>query len=122
MPIFRWKSKSEQLIDFDDTSIVRKVVVYHRAWQQDLHVTRWGFQQFRVLFVTPIRERISEMLEAVKFETGGKGAGLFVFTDFGTLLANDPFGPIWIDGYGEVTPLIPELQNAPLDHLIEPPR
>src|SRR5262245_12246233 len=106
MPVFRWKNKKKRLINFDQTSIVRKLVVYHIAWEEDLHVSRWGFQRFRVLFVTAVRERIHEMLEAVDFVTDGKGSRLFVFTDFATLLANDPFGPIWIDGKGDTTRLL----------------
>ena len=46
------------------------------------------------------------MLDAVDFVTDGKGSRLFVFTDFATLLANDPFEPIWIDGKRETTDLL----------------
>jgi hypothetical protein len=106
MPVFRWRNKKQQLLNFDETSVVRKLVVYHSAWEQDLHVTRWGFHQFRVLFVTHAQERIPEMLDAVRFVTKGKGSRLFVFTDFATLLANDPLGPIWIDGKCDPTDLL----------------
>src|SRR5204862_7495148 len=58
MPVFRWKNRKQRLLNFVDTSIVRKLVVYHAAWEQELHVARWGFQQFRVLFVAPVRKRI----------------------------------------------------------------
>jgi hypothetical protein len=106
MPVFRWTNRNKQLVNLDETSIVRKLLVYHTAWEQDLHVARWGFQQFRVLFVTPVRARIAEMLDGVDFVTNRKGSRLFVFTDFATLLANDPFGPIWIDGKRETTSLL----------------
>ena len=106
MPVFRWKNRKKHLLNLDETSIVRKLLVYHSAWQQDLHVERWGFQQFRVLFVTPVAARIPEMLNAVDFVTDGKGSRLFVFTDRATLLANDPLGPIWIDGKRETVSLL----------------
>jgi Replication-relaxation len=74
MPVFRWKNRNKQCVNLDETSIVRKLIVYHTAWEQDLHVARWGFKQFRVLFVTPVRERIAEMLAAVDFVTNGTEA------------------------------------------------
>jgi hypothetical protein len=106
MPVFRWKNRKKQLINLDDTSIVRKLLVYHSAWKQDLHAERWAFQKFRVLFVTTTRERISEMLNAVDFVTNGKGSRLFAFTDRATLLANDPLEAIWINGKRETTALL----------------
>ena len=106
MPVHRWRDRKKQLLSFEGTSIARKLITYHTAWQQDLHVSRWGFKQFRVLFVTPTRARIEEMLDAVDFVTKGKAARLFAFTDLATLLANDPLNAIWIDGKRETTALL----------------
>lgn len=106
MPVRRWRDQKRQLLSFDGTSIARKLVTYDAAWQQDLHVARWGFKQFRVLFVTPTRARVQEMLEAVDFITDGKGTRFFVFADFSTLLANDPLGPVWINGKRETISLL----------------
>ena len=79
MPVYRWKNKKKRLLNFEETSIVRKLMVYHAAWNEDLHVSRWGFQQFRVLFVTPVRRRISEMFEAVDFVTNDNGPPHILF-------------------------------------------
>jgi len=106
MPVRRWRNRNKRLLSFDDTSIARKLVTYDAAWQQDLHLTRWGFRQFRVLFVTTNRRRIDEMLDAVQFITDGKGTRFFAFTDLATLLASDPLDPIWINGKRETTSLL----------------
>jgi hypothetical protein len=108
MPVRRWRDRKKQLLAFDGTSIARKLITYHTAWNEDLHTARWGFKQLRVLFVTPTRARIEEMLDAVDFVTEGKGARIFAFTDLTTLLDkdNDPFGPIWINGKRETTALL----------------
>jgi protein involved in plasmid replication-relaxation len=111
MPVFRWRNRKKRLLNFDDTSIARKLVTYDAAWQQDLHLSRWGFRQFRVLFVTTKRKRIDEMLDAVDFVTGGKGTRFFAFTDLTTLLANDPLGSIWTNGKRETTALL-DWRNA----------
>ncbi len=106
MPVRRWRNRGKQLLSFDDTSIARKLLTYDAAWQQDLHLTRWGFRQFRVLFVTTNRRRIEEMLDAVEFITGGKGTRFFAFTDLATLLAGDPLEAIWMNGKRETTSLL----------------
>jgi hypothetical protein len=106
MPVRRWRNRSKQLLSFDATSIARKLLTYDAAWQQDLHRSRWGFRQFRVLFVTTNRKRIEEMLDAVEFITDGKGTRFFAFTALTTLLANDPLDAIWINGKRETTALL----------------
>lgn len=74
---------------------------------------QWHHFQLRVLrrlSATHARARIDEMLDAVDFVTDGKGSRLFVFTDLATLLANDPLGPMWIDGKRETTGQPPPLR------------
>jgi hypothetical protein len=94
------------VVAFDGTSFVRTLIVYHTAWLQRLHTTKWGFKQLRVLTITPTRERVQSMLDAVDFVTGGKGSRLFVFTDLETFRAHDPLDPIWINGKRETTALL----------------
>jgi hypothetical protein len=82
------------------------VIVYHTAWKQGLHTSKWGFKQLRVVTVVPTRERLETMLDAVELVTQGDGARLFVFTDVATFRANDPLDAIWIDGKREQISLI----------------
>jgi hypothetical protein len=104
--VFRWRNAKRRVLAFDGTSFVRKLIVYYTAWQQRLHTTKWGFKQLRVLTITPTRERIETMLDAVDFVTDGKGSRLFAFTDLDTFRAHDPLGPIWINGKREKTSLL----------------
>ena len=106
MPVRRWRDRKKQVLSLDGTSIARKFIAYHEAWNQDLYAPRWGFRNLRVLFVTPSRARIEEMLDALEFVTKGKGARMFVFTDQATLLAGDPLGAIWTNGKRETTSLL----------------
>ena len=50
----------------------------------------------RAFTVTPSRERVETMVEAVRDLTGGKGSGLFLLVDRETLGASNP-----LDGKGE---------------------
>ena len=58
-------------------------------------------KQLRVLTVTPSRERVETMVEAVRDLTDRKGTGLFLFVDQDTLAASNPLDVEWVSGRGE---------------------
>ena len=85
------------------SSFKRKLQVYLAAHRAKEHVTRFGFQNLRVLTVTTSMERIKSMLAALKAITEGKGHGMFLFTDTATLAKYpDPLALPWITTNGPV--------------------
>jgi hypothetical protein len=54
-----------------------------------------------VLTVTPSRERVETMVQAVRDLTDGKGTGFFLFVDQETLAASNPLDVEWVSGRGE---------------------
>ncbi|AGK57027.1 hypothetical protein HYPDE_26733 [Hyphomicrobium denitrificans 1NES1] len=78
------------------SSIAKKVFVYWNAWHTEEHVRRWGFQRFRVLFVTRAEARITTMIDRT-LEITGKPSGLFLFTTLAQLANEGPFAPIWVN-------------------------
>lgn len=77
MPVMR---KANSLDKHDrQTSILSKLLTYHRAWRARTHTERFGWENFRVLTVTTSEKRLDSMLEAVDAVTGGRGSSLFLF-------------------------------------------
>lgn len=72
---------------FQQSSIQRKLLAYEATWTHDLHRTRFGFNRFRVLFVTTTPERAENLAEAARQLE--RGHGLFLFTDLQVLLEAD---------------------------------
>ena len=90
----------------DRTSFARKIALYLDIWKGKVHTTQFGFQAVRVLTVTPSRERVATMVEAVRALTGGKGSGLFLFADRETLSASTPLDVEWVNRKGERVRLV----------------
>ena len=85
------------------SSFKRKLQLYLAAHRAKEHVTRFGFQNLRVLTVTTSMERIQTMLLVVKAITENKGHGMFLFTDTATLSKYpDPLTLPWITTNGPV--------------------
>jgi len=53
-----------------------------------------------VLTATTSQDRIDTMVTAVKDMTGGRGTGLFLFSDIASLTSANPLTHPWIDGKG----------------------
>ena len=93
------------------TSFLRKLICYQEAWRQGIHRKHLGIPNFRVLTVTASRERVGHLVEACRSLPGGRSR-LFLFTDQGALGREDILTHAWMNGRGEVVPL---LTTAPSD-------
>ena len=89
---------------FDRTSIARKLAIYWEGWKRERHVELFGLKQMRVLTVAPSRQRVDNMVAAVKDITGG-GSNFFLFIERGRLMASSPLEAEWISGKGEAVRL-----------------
>jgi hypothetical protein len=85
----------------DHRSFRRKLQTYWDGWRAQRHLEQFGVKQMRVLTVTSSRERVFNMIEAVRSITDGKGTNFFLFVDRQTLAASDPVSVEWISGKGE---------------------
>ena len=85
----------------DHRSIRRKLKTYYDGWRAQRHLEQFGVKQMRVLTVTSSRERVHNMVGAVRSITEGRGSNFFLFVDRETLAASDPLGVQWLSGKGE---------------------
>jgi Replication-relaxation len=99
MPVMR-KSKSLDKHN-RQTSILSKLLTYHRAWRERQHVERFGWENFRVLTVTTSDTRVASMIEAVKAVTEGRGSSLFLFATQNALTTSDILDVEWTSGKGQ---------------------
>lgn len=88
------------------TSIYKKLLTYHAGWKAKRHMRQFGWQKFRVMFVTTSRQRADNMVTAVQKMTDGRGSGLFLFADETILIARNPFEYQWVNGRQERTRLV----------------
>lgn len=92
MPVMREK--------LERSSIHRKMLGYEATWRQRVHESRFGWNRFRVLFVTNSRARIEGMLQACESLNGGHG--LFLFANAETLPSSaDLLSHPWTATHGE---------------------
>jgi hypothetical protein len=87
------------------SSVAKKFFVYWNGFRTEEHTRRWGFQRFRVLFVTNTEARIATMIDRA-LEITGKPTGLFLFTTTERLAQEGPFAPIWSTLAGDRVPLL----------------
>lgn len=99
MPVMR-KSRSLGR-DHRQTSILGKLLTYYQAWRDGHHKERYGWDNFRVIFVTTSPERVATMLDAVNEITNGRGSALFLFASVDELAGGDPLKHLWLNGKGE---------------------
>lgn len=85
----------------DHRSIRRKLKTYYDGWRAQRHLEQFGVKQMRVLTVTSSRERVHNMVGAVRGITEGRGSNFFLFSDRETLAASDPLSVEWVSGKGE---------------------
>ena len=99
----------------DHRSIRRKLKTYYDGWRAQRHLEQFGVKQMRVLTVTSSRERVHNMVGAVRSITEGRGSNFFLFVDRGTLAASNPLrGGVddWEGRDGEVDGLMLEGRSA----------
>lgn len=88
------------------TSFARKLLAYEATWSQGIHEKRFGFHRFRVLTITKSPARVESLVQACSQLK--RGHGLFLFADRTVLEHPDIlFAPIWQNGRGELTSLLP---------------
>jgi len=85
----------------DHRSIRRKLKTYYDGWRAERHVEQFGVKQMRVLTVTSSKERMHNMVGAVRSITVGRGSNFLLFVDRETLEASNPLSAEWTTGKGE---------------------
>ena len=71
--------------NFDQTSILRKLIGYETARQQELHKSQFGWRNFRVLFVTDTASRADSIIKAIASRDRISQSPLFLVTDRASL-------------------------------------
>lgn len=91
------------------SSIIQKMLGYADARDRKLQKKYFGYNNFRVLFVTRDRDRrIASMQEAWEKHAAQEiPAGAFLFADYDELLGHSPFGDVWTNAKGERAELVP---------------
>lgn len=94
----------------NQSSIIQKMLGYADIRDRKLHTERFGYKNFRVLFITKDRDqRIASMQKAWSDHAQSEiPAGAFLFTDYHDVIKHSPFGDIWVNAKGERTSLIPD--------------
>lgn len=98
MPVERFKDRYR-------TYFAKKLLVYYEANRQKQHIDELGIPNFRVLTVTTTPERVTQMLDALKEITGGKGSNMFLFADSASLAEQKPAALSWRSGKGSLVTL-----------------
>jgi hypothetical protein len=92
--------------NLDQTSIGRKLALYHEGWKANRHVELFGVKELRVAIVTTSMARVENMIDAVEGLTGGGGSNLFLFIDRDRLTVGGSFAADWVSGRGEAVCLV----------------
>ncbi len=93
----------------NQSSIVQKMLGYADIYNRKLHVDRFGYKNFRVLFVTRGSDRIAAMIDAHNEHVRHLcPPGAFLFSDYDELMQHSPLGDVWADGKGGQTALVPQ--------------
>ena len=99
MPVHRRKNKEQ-------TYYAKKMLTYCEANRAGEHERELGLPNFRVLTVTTTKDRVSQMIDAQKEFTNGRGSNLFLFTDQESMMAANPLDLEWISGKSRIQTLI----------------
>lgn len=90
---------------FHHTSIMRKLVAYAKAFEDGLHQSEFGWQNFRVVVLTTSTERVGSCVDAVRARFGTASvARIFLFGVEGA--ADDLLSYEFVDGLGRAVRLI----------------
>lgn len=100
----------------NQSSIVQKMLGYADVYVRKLHFERFGYRNFRVLFVTHGRDRIASMLDAYNEHVRHLcPPGVFLFADYRDLFVQSTLGAVWVDGTGASVELVPDVEPRALD-------
>lgn len=106
--------------DLSQSSFHRKLLGYLAAHKTRQHIERLGFANLRVLTLTTSSQRVASMLDAVREATGGRGSGMFLFTDASPLqTSSNPSMIAWLATAGHVrldTPPRPPIRRGTNHH------
>lgn len=96
--------------DFSQTSIERKLRSYLSAYASRLFERKFGWEHFRVLFVTSDDSRVRSMIEALRSiqPPSAAGSSLFLFASRDTLHSADPLTAAWRGVDGQMRRLLPQ--------------
>ena len=90
----------------DRSSMLRKFLAYEGGRKQELHTSRFGWRNFRVLVVTSSEERAETMRALISRTPALNSSPLFLFADHETLMQADILGSAWTAANGNRTALI----------------
>jgi len=102
----------------NQSSIVQKMLGYADIYRRKLHTHRFGYRNFRTLFVIrasgrqPAHDRIAGIIDA--YDEHARRLippGAFLFADYDELMQHSPLGDVWINARGEQTVLVPSLKR-----------
>jgi hypothetical protein len=84
----------------DRSSMLRKFLAYEGGRKQNLHTSRFGWQNFRVLVLTSSAARAETMRALIVKTPALAGSPLFLFAEQDTLMQPSVFGDAWtsVDG------------------------
>ena len=89
----------------NQSSIVQKMLGYADVYNRKLHVCRFGYKNFRVLFVIratgriSAHDRIAGIIDAYNTHVRALiPPGAFLFSDYDELMHRSPLGDAWVDG------------------------
>jgi len=77
------------------TSIIKKLLTYHRGHKQKLHVRNFDWKAFRVLIITNTATRARNILDAIARTPDLNSSELFYVTDRPSLATADPLTHRW---------------------------
>jgi hypothetical protein len=102
--------RATELDDSDterETYPARKMLAYYFTYMLGIHTELFGFQEFRVPFLTTSPKRVENLIEVNKRFNNGEGSELFLFTDRASLCASHHvLEHRWINGRGEKVTLL----------------
>lgn len=83
------------------------MLAYYFTHELGIHTKHFGFQEFRVLFVTTSAKRVENMIEVNKRFNEGAGSPLLLFTNVRALRdVTDILKHPWVNGRGEQVSLM----------------
>ncbi|MGH1407415.1 MAG: replication-relaxation family protein [Rhodomicrobiaceae bacterium] len=94
--------------DLKQSSVLRKLLAYQSMWKMKRHTVHFGWQNFRVLFVTTNTERVENMIEATNSNSQTEGSPLFLFADKPELNENNLLLDKWNNLNGIRQSLLPK--------------
>jgi hypothetical protein len=93
------------------SSIYKKMLGYADVNTRKIHTTRFGYNNFRVLFITTSQKHIKSIIDMYSRQIDNKsiGPGAFLFTTLSEFEEHGPFGDIWVDANNDPQFLQPDL-------------